>query len=357
MVQIARPTSDVSTGGWEPQGSSAETTLWESVDEVSADDGVTYIEALDGEDITCELGIASTITDPGGNTGYFLKFKMQGTGSGGPERCSIALFQGATQRASSGNFTSRAAWADKVYELTTTEADSITAFTDLRIKLTSSNLGATEDMWVTQAFFEVPDVSATFTPEFNAFRFYDDAGGEAASNALAAQDININVDVFSGNVDLQLRLRCDETGGADGATTDDWQLQYDPNSTGFVNHSITDNDGIIAVAAGLIDANATTNRASEPISDPGAGSFVAGEQDDDGLINDRQLTADNFTEHAYGMRFVSANLTDGDTFDFRLSTPTGIVNNIVPRVTIDKAAGGIGIPIAMYHHTKHNLVS
>jgi len=160
MVQIARPDSDVSTGGWEPQGSTAETTLWESLDEVTANDGVDYIEALNGENITCEIGLDNSITDPGGNTGYFLRLRCQGTGSGGPERCSVALFEGATQRAASGSFTSRGAWGDKFYELTTGEADAITAFTDLRLKITSSNLSATEDMWVTQAFFEVPDVPA-----------------------------------------------------------------------------------------------------------------------------------------------------------------------------------------------------
>ena len=157
MVQIARPDSDISAGGWEPQGSSAETTLWESIDEVSADDAVTYIEALDGENITCEVGL-SDVTDPGGNTGYFIKFTMNGTGSGGPERCNVELFEGGTVRADTGNQTSRAAWGAKSYELTTAEADAITAFTDLRLKITSSNLAATEDMWVTQAFLEVPDV-------------------------------------------------------------------------------------------------------------------------------------------------------------------------------------------------------
>ncbi len=158
MAQFARPDSDVSTGGWEPQGSSAETTLWESLDEVSANDGVDYIEALDGENITCEVGL-SNVTDPGGNTGYFIRFTMQGTGSSGPERCNIELFEGATVRADTGSRTSRGAWGAEFYELTTGEADSITAFTDLRLRITSSNLAATEDMWVTQAFFEVPDAT------------------------------------------------------------------------------------------------------------------------------------------------------------------------------------------------------
>ncbi len=159
MVQIARPDSDVSAGSWTLEGSSAESTIWESLDEVSANDGVDYIESLAG-DHTCEVGLDNSITDPGGNLNYFLRVRIQGNGSGGPERCIIALFEGATQRAISGNLTSRAAWSLESYQLTTIEADAITAFTDLRIKLISDNLGGGETMWVTQAFFEVPDVVA-----------------------------------------------------------------------------------------------------------------------------------------------------------------------------------------------------
>ncbi len=159
MVQIARPNSDVSAGSWTLEGSSAQATIWESLDEVSANDAVDYIESLAG-DHTCEVGLDSSITDPGGNTGYILRCTIRGEGSGGPERCLVALFEGATQRAISGNLSSRAAWGAVSYTLTAGEADAITAFTDLRIKLISDNLGGGETMWVTQVFLEVPDVPA-----------------------------------------------------------------------------------------------------------------------------------------------------------------------------------------------------
>ncbi len=157
MAQFARPVSTVSAGLWEPQGGPS--SLWECLDEVSPSD-TDYIEALNGENTTCELGITS-LSDPGGSsTGadYHLRVRMQGTGSGGPERIRIALFEGATQRATSGSFTSRASWTTQTYTLTAGEADSISDFTDLRIKLTSSNLAATEDMWASWAEFEIPDV-------------------------------------------------------------------------------------------------------------------------------------------------------------------------------------------------------
>ena len=101
MAQFARPDSDVSAGSWTAAGSSAESTLWESIDEVSVDDGVTYIEDA-AANTTCEVGL-STVTDPGGNTGYFIRFTMRGEGTAGPERCAVSLFEGATPRATTGN--------------------------------------------------------------------------------------------------------------------------------------------------------------------------------------------------------------------------------------------------------------
>ena len=157
MVQIARPDSDISAGLWEPIGGPS--TLFDAINEVTANDDTDYIEALNGENTTCELGLTS-LTDPVSSIDHKLRLRLQGTGSGGPERCSIALFQGGTQIAISSNFTSRGAWGDGEYILTAGEADAITDYTDLRIKLTSSNLAATEDMWVTWAEFEVPDVAA-----------------------------------------------------------------------------------------------------------------------------------------------------------------------------------------------------
>lgn len=200
---------------------------------------------------------------------------------------------------------------------------------------------------------------AMFTPHFNAFRFYDDDAGEAVSTQLAAEDTNININVSGGNISFQLRVRIDETGSADGSTMDDYQLDYDKNSGGFANLTTTDSgDGIHAVAAGLTNNNATTDRASDPISNPGAGSFVAGEQSDDGLIDDMQLTADNFTEHVYGIEIVAANVTDGDIFDFEFSTPGAIVNNVVPRITIIKTTGpDIAVPLMTYTLNDNNAPS
>jgi len=195
-----------------------------------------------------------------------------------------------------------------------------------------------------------------FTPHFNAFRLYDDDAGEATSAPLEAQDVNHSINVDS-NVAFQVRCRIDETGNASGTTMDDYILQYEKNdSTIWVNLTTTDTgDGIRAVAAALTNDNATTDRSQDPISNPGGGSFDAGEQSTDGVVDDMQLTANNFTEHAYGAELVSANVANNDTFDFRFANSSISANNVEPRMTVVKSAGGLGIPIAFYHHIHHNL--
>ena len=179
---------------------------------------------------------------------------------------------------------------------------------------------------------------AMFTPHFNASRFYDDDAGEAASAQLAAQDTDIIINVDGGDVAFQFRIRIDETGAADGTIMDDYRVQYSKNSGSFLDLTATDTgDGIRAVLAGLTNLAATTDRSSDPISNPGAGSFVAGKQTENGLVPNMQLTSGNFTEFAYGVELVAVNIADTDTFDFQLSTPGAIVNNVVPRVTVEKA--------------------
>lgn len=151
MVQIARPDEDISVGSW----ISSATFLWETLDEAIPNDDTDKITD-NAVDTTGEVGLTS-LEDPVGNVGHFIRFTMKGTGSGPPERCLVQLIEGTTVRASTGNQTSRGSWAQKVYELSAVEADAITAYTDLRLRIISSNLGGGEIMEVTQVEFEVPD--------------------------------------------------------------------------------------------------------------------------------------------------------------------------------------------------------
>jgi hypothetical protein len=79
--------------------------------------------------------------------------------------------------------------------------------------------------WVSNIYIVRPAV-AQLTQA--AYRFYED-GAESSSTAIAAQDTNITEDVSGGDQNIQLRVRLQETAGVAGASTDDYQLQYQYN--------------------------------------------------------------------------------------------------------------------------------
>lgn len=99
-------------------------------------------------------------------------------------------------------------------------------------------------------------------------------------------------------------------------------------------------------ASALTDGAATTNRATNGISDPGAGVFVVGVQEaNDGLIANHQLTGGDFTEHVWGLTLIAADLADADTLDFRLLlNGSPITATVTPRITV--AAGTIAATTA-----------
>ncbi len=167
-----------------------------------------------------------------------------------------------------------------------------------------------------------------------AYQFYADDGSESGSSALGAQSTPLAIDISGGNLDRVLRVRIDETGSVStsGATTDDYQLQYSKNGGSFVSINTGTSNVRAFASANLTDGAASTQRLSS-----GSGSFVAGEVSEDGLVDDFQLTADNYTELVYAVRFVAADLAEGDSIVFRVllndqttnvtysTTPTTIV--------------------------------
>ena len=177
-----------------------------------------------------------------------------------------------------------------------------------------------------------------FTPVAQAFRFYDDDAGEATSTPLANQDTNVTINVDAGNVPFQLRYRIQATTAVAGAVTDDYALQRSHNGGAYatINGTTT---AVLAAAAGLTNDGATTNRGTNGITD-GTGSFVAGEQSSDGIVDNWQLTASNFTELVWGGTVVAADVSNGQTITFRVSlnggTP-GMTNSVTPTITVQKS--------------------
>jgi len=150
-VQIARPDSTVTAGGWTAVGAA---TLHEAVDEATANDDTDYDEKTGSGGM--ELGLGDLV-DPVSSSGHTVRFRAkQQTGSGGAEQLTVALFEGALQRATTTVTLTRGAYGSFAYTLTAAEANSIVDYTNLRLRFTPSQ-GAGEVMRVTWAEFEVPN--------------------------------------------------------------------------------------------------------------------------------------------------------------------------------------------------------
>ena len=185
---------------------------------------------------------------------------------------------------------------------------------------------------------------AMYDPTFTKFRLYA-SGGEATSTPLEAQDTD---HILTVDTDQEIQVRMFVQNLQASGSTDDWIIAADKNISAFVVVPVADTGaGIETAGAGLTNDVATTNRATNGITD-GTGSFDAAVQitDGDGSVT---LNASNYTEVVFGIKFIAANVANNDTFDFEFNKPNAMDNNIVPRITISKAAGGATVPLMFDH--------
>ncbi len=174
-----------------------------------------------------------------------------------------------------------------------------------------------------------------FNPKEIHYRFYAGDGDETASTALENEDTGHTLTVDSDQT-IQVRFAIENQTAEDGSTMDDYQLVYDKNTAGDVSIPTSDGGaGISSDAAGLTNDAATVERVTDGLT-AGAGSYVAGEQSSDGLIDNMQLTGSNYTEHVWGVKFYTANVADADTFDFSYTCSGQVADAHDPmRSTID----------------------
>ena len=154
MAQFARPDSDIATL-FTPTPSG---THFSTVDEVVADDG----DFVTGGEATSDRYGLSAVTDPEVSTGHFLRWRAQATGSGGPEKMHVRLFQSTTEIAQNLNITiSRGSFNDYSLTLSASQADAITDYAALEILLVTGNgVAGSDTIDVSWFAFEVPDAPA-----------------------------------------------------------------------------------------------------------------------------------------------------------------------------------------------------
>ena len=153
MAQFARPSSDITTD-W------ATTPLWSKIDEVTPDDG-DFITGT-GNAKTFEVKL-SAVTDPQVGTGHIVRIRARATGSGGAERLNTwGLYQATTAIVTQNASITRGSFNEYSITLSEAQANSITDYSDLRIRGLTSQ-GTTETIDVSWAELEVPNAIQNYT--------------------------------------------------------------------------------------------------------------------------------------------------------------------------------------------------
>jgi hypothetical protein len=151
--QVASPIMDNNVGSW------TFAPLWQKLDEYPADDA-DYITSPSETAPQFEVKLGNNLIDPLSSTNHVIKVRAKSTGSGPAETATLQLFQGATQKATSGAISiTRNAFSTLTYTLTPAQADSITDYTNLSVRVVISK-AANEVIQVSWVDFEVPAAPA-----------------------------------------------------------------------------------------------------------------------------------------------------------------------------------------------------
>ncbi|MEE9236334.1 MAG: hypothetical protein V3U52_00885 [Thermoplasmata archaeon] len=160
-TQYARPDSDVGVTNW--TDSSGDGVNYTKIDETAADDDTTYtqtdINPSDGDD--AEFGLSDVI-DPQTSGGHILRYRYNNSavfGGNSELDVTVELRQGVTTVASWTHTDIRnTSYETRNQTLSTSEADSITDYTDLRVfyDITFSFGSQSRQFRLTWVEFEVP---------------------------------------------------------------------------------------------------------------------------------------------------------------------------------------------------------
>ena len=166
MTQYARPDSDVSDGSWVNQAGS-NTNLYQSIDEADGENDSDYVISTDSSSSsdTMEVGL-SDISDPQSSSSHIVRYRAKGSdpsGFYGIPSLTVSLRQGSTQIATSTNSSLTTSFVDYTFTLSSSEANAITDYSDLRLRFVRASGGsASETNLVSEAWFETPDASNNY---------------------------------------------------------------------------------------------------------------------------------------------------------------------------------------------------
>ena len=141
MPQFGRPSADTNNpGGFVDEGS-ASTNLFQSIDEVTASD-TDFIQSPTAPSNDVYVTKLSTLEDPQTGTGHTVRYRYEKNTSGGAQiDLTVQLRSGYVSEATPGTLIASwthtnigTPWTTQTQNLSTTEADNISAYNDLYLR-------------------------------------------------------------------------------------------------------------------------------------------------------------------------------------------------------------------------------
>ncbi len=167
MAQFARPSSDIVTSPW------TTTPLWSDIDDGASPDG-TVILSDSSPDSTEPFAVElSDVTDPSSSTGHIIRCHWaKNSNGGGAHRGQAELRQGYVSEGSQGTLIATLTGAaidtttltTQTYTLSAAEADNITDYSDLQLRVWAEKSNGTTGnrVWkIDYVELEVPDAGST----------------------------------------------------------------------------------------------------------------------------------------------------------------------------------------------------
>jgi len=166
VAQFARPDSTINLGLW---GETGAATLYEAIDEISANDFTDYITAGDPVQDICDLGL-SAVSDPSSSAGHIIRVKAMAPS--GFALLTVTLFEGASARASFAVNPVTSIFTVYDYTLSGAEADSITNYSNLAIQFDAVG-GGVDPVSITWHEVEFPDAGSPPDPVIGSAGQFD----------------------------------------------------------------------------------------------------------------------------------------------------------------------------------------
>ncbi len=185
-------------------------------------------------------------------------------------------------------------------------------------------------------------------------RWRNDDGDDITATWRQLVNVNDTIDVTSGDADARLRYLIQETAGNSGANFgESWE--WDLN--GAASWTVLGNAGSDPVIFFTSTQYSDQDNCTQLL---GSGTFITLNQGmanggNGGGSNEPDFSGSDESEFEQCLRFVSANLSSGDTLDFRIREGGfTVTDTVVMRMTIVKGAPSANVPASMASYRRHH---